>query len=75
MKIAVLKERRFDETRVAATPESVKKLIGLKHTVAVETGAGANAGLRDEDFTAAGATVGSAADILKGAHRLQGPRA
>ena len=67
MKIAVLKERRFDETRVAATPESVKKLIGLKHTVAVETGAGANAGLRDEDFTAAGATVGSAADILKGA--------
>ena len=67
MKIAVLKERRFDETRVAATTESVKKLIGLKHTVAVETGAGANAGLRDEDFTAAGATVGSAADILKGA--------
>lgn len=67
MKIAVLKERRFDETRVAATPESVKKLIGLKHTVAVETGAGANAGLRDEDFTAAGATVGSAADVLKGA--------
>ena len=67
MKIAVLKERRFEETRVAATPESVKKLIGLKHTVAVETGAGANAGLRDEDFTAAGATVGSAADVLKGA--------
>ena len=67
MKIAVLKERRFDETRVSATAESVKKLIGLKHTVAVETGAGLTAGVRDEDFTAAGATVGSAADALKGA--------
>lgn len=67
MKIAVLKERRFNETRVAATPESVKKLIGLKHSVAVEAGAGASAGIRDEDFTAAGATVGSAADVLKGA--------
>lgn len=67
MKIAVLKERRFDETRVSATAESVKKLIGLKHAVAVETGAGITAGIRDEDFTAAGATVGSAADVLKGA--------
>lgn len=67
MKIAVLKERRFDETRVAATPESVKKLIGLKHTVAIESGAGASAGLRDEDYIAAGATIGSAADVLKGA--------
>ncbi|MFT3726009.1 MAG: Re/Si-specific NAD(P)(+) transhydrogenase subunit alpha [Hyphomonadaceae bacterium] len=65
MKIAVLKERRFDETRVAATPESVKKLIGLKHSVAIESGAGASAGLRDEDYTAAGATVGSAADVLR----------
>jgi H+-translocating NAD(P) transhydrogenase subunit alpha len=67
MKIAVLKERRFDESRVAATPESVKKLIGLKHTVAIEAGAGVTAGIRDEDYTAAGATVGSAADTLKGA--------
>jgi NAD(P) transhydrogenase subunit alpha len=67
MKIAVLKERRFDESRVAATPESVKKLIGLKHTVAVESGAGTTAGIRDDDYAAAGATVGSAADVLKGA--------
>ncbi len=67
MKIAVLKERRFDETRVAATPESVKKLIGLKHTVGIESGAGAAAGLRDEDYAAAGATVGSAGEVLKGA--------
>ena len=67
MKIAVLKERRFGETRVAATPESVKKLLVLKHTVAVESGAGLTAGVRDEDYVAAGATVGSAADALKGA--------
>ena len=67
MKIAVLKERRFNETRVAATPETVKKLIGLKHAVAVESGAGVAAGIRDEDYSAAGAAVGSAADALKGA--------
>jgi NAD(P) transhydrogenase subunit alpha len=67
MKIAVLKERRFGETRVAATPESVKKLVALKHTIAVESGAGLTAGVRDEDYVAAGATVGSAADALKGA--------
>ena len=67
MKIAVLKERRFGETRVSATPDSIKKLIGLKHTVAVEAGAGLSAGVRDEDYVAAGATVGSAADVLKGA--------
>lgn len=67
MKIAVLKERRFNETRVAATPETVKKLIGLKHAVAVESCAGLAAGIRDEDYAAAGATVDSAADVLKGA--------
>lgn len=67
MKIAVLKEQRFNETRVAATPETVKKLIGLKHAVAVESCAGLAAGIRDEDYAAAGATVGSAADVLKGA--------
>lgn len=67
MKIAVLKERRFNETRVAATPETVKKLIGLKHAVAVEFCAGLAAGIRDEDYAAAGATVDSAADVLKGA--------
>ena len=67
MKIAVLQERRFDENRVAATPESVKKLAGLKHSIAIESGAGLNAGIRDEDYTAAGATVGSAASVLNGA--------
>ena len=40
MRLAVLKERRAAETRVAATPETVKKLIALGLTVAIETGAG-----------------------------------
>jgi NAD(P) transhydrogenase subunit alpha len=67
MKIAVLTERRFGETRVATTPDTVKKLVALKHVVAIESGAGLTAGVRDEDFIAAGATVGSAADALKDA--------
>ena len=67
MRIAVLKERRAGETRVAATPDTVKKLIGLGHSVAVETGAGITAGVRDEDYRTAGATVGSAAEALSGA--------
>ncbi|MFN4025600.1 MAG: Re/Si-specific NAD(P)(+) transhydrogenase subunit alpha [Hyphomonas sp.] len=68
MKISVLKERRPGETRVAATPETVKKLIGLGHTVTVETGAGTVAGFLDGAFTEAGASIaGSAADAAKGA--------
>jgi NAD(P) transhydrogenase subunit alpha len=67
MKIAVLKERRFCETRVAATPESVRKLIGLGHALSIETGAGVLAGIRDEDYVAAGASVGPTAQTLQGA--------
>ena len=40
MKIAVLKETRSGETRVAATPETVKKYISLGASVAVQSGAG-----------------------------------
>jgi NAD(P) transhydrogenase subunit alpha len=57
LKLAVLKERREGETRVAATPETVKKLKGLGLEVAVETGAGAGAKIADADYTAAGAIV------------------
>ncbi len=57
MRLAVLKERREAESRVAATPETVKKLIGLGLTVAVETGAGAGASISDADFSAAGAEI------------------
>ena len=57
MKLAILKERRAGETRVAATPESVKKFKGLALDVIVETGAGAGARMSDADYTAAGAVI------------------
>ncbi|MBT5194402.1 MAG: NAD(P)(+) transhydrogenase (Re/Si-specific) subunit alpha, partial [Rhodospirillaceae bacterium] len=50
MKIAVLKERRADERRVAATPDTVKKFVGLGVEVTVETGAGDAAHISDDDF-------------------------
>ena len=57
MRLAVLKERRVPEDRVAATPETVKRLVGLGLTVAIETGAGAAASILDADFAAAGAEI------------------
>ena len=76
MRIAVLKELAPGETRVAATPETVKKFIGLGAELAVETGAGEAASIADADYTAAGASVGSRAEVLKGANiilGIQGP--
>jgi H+-translocating NAD(P) transhydrogenase subunit alpha len=57
MRLAVLKERRDHETRVAATPDTAKRLIGLGLTVAVETGAGAAAAAPDSEYAAAGAEI------------------
>ena len=56
MRIAVPAETA-EEPRVAATPETVKKLIALGGTVAVQSGAGRSSGLTDEAFRAAGASV------------------
>ena len=68
MRLAVLKERRAGEARVAATPDTVKKLIGLGLGVAVEAGAGLTAAIADEEFRAAGAEiVPDAATALSGA--------
>src|SRR5271167_4683472 len=55
MRLAVLKERRVAETRVAATVDTVKKLVGLGLTVAVETGAGLESAVSDAEYRAAGA--------------------
>jgi NAD(P) transhydrogenase subunit alpha len=66
MKIAVLKEAA-GETRCAAIPETVKKFAALGAEIAVEKGAGENASVPDADFEAAGASIGSRADVLKGA--------
>ncbi|TPG51579.1 Re/Si-specific NAD(P)(+) transhydrogenase subunit alpha [Roseomonas nepalensis] len=68
MRLAVLKERRADEARVAAVPETVRKLIGLGLTVAVEAGAGLPAGFPDAAYAEAGAEVApDAAAALAGA--------
>ena len=78
MKIAVLRETADAEQRVAATPETVKKLIGLGASIAVEMGAGAGANISDAAYTEAGATVGARAQILPDADLVlgvQGPAA
>ena len=72
MKIAVLKETAAGETRVSASPETVKKFIGLGASVSVETGAGVSASVDDAAYAAAGATVGARADVLKDADILLG---
>jgi NAD(P) transhydrogenase subunit alpha len=59
--IAVTRERRAGETRVAAVPETVKKLIASGFSVVVEAGAGAAASYPDADYAAAGATVAKTA--------------
>ena len=63
MKIGVPAESRPGETRVAATPETVKKLA-VKHQVIVQAGAGISASVTDEAYAAAGATIGTAAEAL-----------
>lgn len=76
MKIAVLRETADAENRVAATPETVRKLIGLGAEIAVEAGAGAGAAIADAAYAEAGATVAdraatiAAADLVLG---VQGP--
>ena len=65
MKIAVAAEADPSEPRVAATPETVKKMIALGAEVAVQPGAGVKSGILDADYTAAGATVSP--DAIRGA--------
>ena len=67
MKIAVVSETATGETRVAATPETVKKFIGLGAEVSVEGGAGEKASISDAEFEAAGATVAPRTKVLDGA--------
>src|SRR5437660_8629506 len=68
MRIAVPTEPDPSETRVAATPETVKKYIGLGAEVAVQAGAGMKSGIMDADYQSAGATlVSDAAGTLAGA--------
>jgi NAD(P) transhydrogenase subunit alpha len=77
MKVAVIAETDADEPRVAATPETVKKMVALGATVAVQAGAGVKSGILDADYTAAGAAVAadpvSDADIVLQVRRPEGP--
>ncbi len=73
MRISIPKERRPHEQRVAASPDTVKKLVGMGHQLVIETGAGAGASFPDSAYVAAGAsiaatprdTLGSADIVLK----------
>jgi H+-translocating NAD(P) transhydrogenase subunit alpha len=75
MKIAVAAEVDAGEPRVAATPETVKKIVALGAEVAVEPGAGVRSGVLDADYSAAGATVTkdavNSADIVLKVRRPQ----
>ncbi|MFY9260358.1 MAG: Re/Si-specific NAD(P)(+) transhydrogenase subunit alpha [Gallionella sp.] len=57
MRIGIPAETRAGESRIAATPETVKKLVASGHSVAVQSGAGAGAHIPDAEFAAAGATI------------------
>jgi len=78
MKVAVIAETDADEARVAATPETVKKMVALGATVAVQAGAGVKSGILDADYTAAGAAVAADplndADIVLQVRRPEGPQ-
>lgn len=76
MKVVVLRETQAEETRVALVPESVRKLVAQKATVAIESGAGLDAGATDEDYVNAGGEVSedrdallSSADVLAAVNR------
>ena len=78
MRIAVTTEAAANEARVAATPETVKKLIALGAEVVVQAGAGKGSGLPDADFEKAGATIAadtaatvSGADVVLAVRRPQ----
>ena len=76
LRIAVVGEQAAGESRVAATPETVKKLAALGATLAVEAGAGAGASIGDQAYADAGATVGARDAILADADiilAVQGP--
>ena len=75
--IAVTRERRAGETRVALTPDAVKKLVAGGSAVVLESGAGAAASYSDADYSAAGGRVeGDLATVVHGADillKVRGP--
>src|SRR2546427_11518258 len=78
MNIGIPAETRAGETRVAATPETVKKLAaGGRHAILVQSGAGVAASVPDRDFEAAGAKIVAGARDLSAADivlKVRGPQ-
>ncbi|MDB5776388.1 MAG: transhydrogenase (Re/Si-specific) subunit alpha [Herbaspirillum sp.] len=64
MRLGIPVESREGETRVAATPETVKKLIAAKHQVLVQSGAGTSSSVTDDAYKAAGAEIVGAAEVF-----------
>ncbi len=80
MQIGIPAETRPGETRVAATPETIKKLAaGGFNRIVVQSGAGAGSSITDAEFVAAGATIAASADdVYAGAElvlKVRGPEA
>jgi len=75
MKIGIPKERRPDERRVAASPDTVKRLTGMGHEILIEKGAGAGAAFTDEAYAGAGASIvdGTAALAAEIVLKVQAP--
>jgi NAD(P) transhydrogenase subunit alpha len=77
MKVAVIADTGAGEPRVAATPETIKKMAALGASVAVQAGAGVKSGILDADYAAAGAAVVadpvSDADVVLQVRRPEGP--
>ena len=76
MNIVVLRETQAGEARIALMPESIKKLVALKATVQIESGAGLGAARSDDEFREAGAEVSTdrnalleSADVLAAVNR------
>jgi NAD(P) transhydrogenase subunit alpha len=67
MRISIPRERRPDEHRVAASPDTVKRLVGMGLEVTVESGAGAGAAYPDAAYAAAGAAIAASAGEALGA--------
>ena len=64
MLIGVPQETAAGEARVAATPETVKKLVAQGHTLRVQQSAGLNASVTDEAYAAAGAEIDFGTHLL-----------
>ena len=77
MRVAIAREADSSEDRVAATPETVKKIKALGADILIEPGAGVKSGILDTDYTAAGAAVVADpvndADVVLQVRRPEGP--